>query len=247
MDIIQDDKIEALLLLKGMLKEYPNEPNINYMMGICLLNIKPYNELATDYFTIADKNSSSFKESGIGLDCPAFVKYYSGVANQVNGNHKQALADFEAFNAVYPEDYASSKPEFIKHMEYSRNMLKNGTPQDSAALASYNNQMNIIDTAGVSVLFPILGTPIANENNNHNKTNTTFDSEYYYSVQVGAGNMKENHFNKVNELRTSKYPNGIKRFLTGKFPTKEEATARMKELVDFGYSDAYVTRMRGKK
>lgn len=245
MELIQDDKIEALILLKEMLKECPNEPNTNYMMGICLLNIKPYNGLATEYFKVADKNSSNFKELGVGLDCPLLVKYYSGIANQTKGDHKQALADFEAFNAVYPENYLPFKPEFDKRMEYSRNMLKQQIPTDSAMLANYNLQLNIVDTAGLKVLFPIMGTPI--ENKTTSTTTTSSDLTYYYSVQVGAGNMIESYFSKVTELRTSKYPNGVKRFLTGKYATKGAALSRLNDIKGLGYSDAFITRMHGPK
>lgn len=246
MNIINEDKIEALLILKEMLKEYPNEPNINYMMGVCMLNMKTYNDLATNYFVVADKNASKFKDCGIGLDCPAFVKYYSGIANQVKGDHKQALADFEAFNAVYPQEYNSLKPEFIKRMEYSRNMLT--TTGTNNNLANYKNSLDIIDTAGLQIIFPVIGTPIAIDNSNSgNSSNQTGEYTYYYSVQVGAGNMDEKYFDKVTELRIATYPSGMKRFVTGKFANKAEANIRMKELIDLGYTDAFSLRMRGKK
>jgi len=244
MEVIQDDKIEAMIMLKELLKVYPNEPNINYMMGICMLNMKQYNELSTDYFLVADKNSNAFKESGIGLDCPSLVKYYSGVANQAKGDHKKALADFEAFNAIYPEEYNAFKPEFIKRMEYSRNMLNIA---NNTNIPSYNNQLNIVDTAGLKVLFPIMGTPITKEQTTPNANNNTGDFSYYYSVQVGAGNMTENYFSKVENVRIAYYPKGMKRYVTGKFTTKQEAIARMKELISLGYTDSYVTRMYGKK
>ena len=254
METVQDDKIVAFLEIKELLKTYPTEPNLNYLMGICLLNMKPYNDFATDYFVIADKNASSFKASGAGLDCPSFVKYYSGVANQAKGDHKQALADFEAFNAVYPEEYAAFKPEFIQRMEYSRNMLKNSntTASTDVALIEKRNRLTIIDTAGLKVLFPILGTPIAVESNGNNTNNgtkisnktSTNDSEIYYSVQVGAGNMDEKYFTKVTDLRTSIYQNGLKRYLTGKYSSKEEALTRLNELISLGYKDAFVTRMK---
>ncbi len=246
MIVFNDDKIEAMLLIKEMLKEYPNEPNINYMMGVCMLNIKPYNDLATNYFVVADKNASKFKDCGVGLDCPAFVKYYSGIANQVKGDHKQALSDFEAFNAVYPEEYNNLKPEFIKRMEYSRNMIN--TTGANKNLANYKNSLNIVDTAGLQIIFPILGSPIANDNSsNGNNASQSGEYSYYYSVQVGAGNMDEKYFDKVTELRIATYPSGMKRFVTGKFASKAEANTRLKELINLGYTDAYSLRMRGKK
>jgi tetratricopeptide (TPR) repeat protein len=246
MSIVNEDKLEAMLILKEMLKEYPSEPNINYMMGVCMLNIKQYNDLSTDYFQVADKNSASFKACGIGLECPSFVKYFSGVANQIKGDHKQALADFEAFNAIYPEDYSGFKPEFIKRMEYSRNIVNTvGTN----SLAVQNNKLNIIDTAGLQIIFPVMGTPIVTDNSNAATNQTQESGVYtsYYSVQVGAGNMMDSYFKKVTELRVAKYPSGMKRFVTGKFATKSEANSRLKELIDLGYSDAFVLRMRGKK
>jgi tetratricopeptide (TPR) repeat protein len=245
MDVFIEDKIDALMLIKGLLKEYPNEPNLNYMMGVCLLNIKPYNELATDYFTVADKNISTFKESGIGLDCPLLLKYYAGIADQTKGEHQIALADFEAFNAVYPEDYNAYKPDFLKHMEYSRSMIKPENAEGSSTLASYHNELNITDTAGVQVVFPTPGTLITENSKSNNTTDSK--SEYYYSVQVGAGNMNESYFTKITDLRTAKYRNGVKRFLTGKFSTKNEAETRTKELIGLGYPDAYFIQMKAGK
>lgn len=240
MEIVNEDKIEAMMILKEMLKEYPNEPNINYMMGVCMLNIKQLNDLSTDYFQVADKNSASFKTCGIGLECPSFVKYFSGVANQIKGDHKQALTDFEAFNAIYPENYSGFKPEFTKRMEYSRNIVN---AAGATNLAVQNNKLNIIDTAGLQIIFPVIGTPIATDNSTHESGVYTT----YYSVQVGAGNMMDGYFKKVTELRIAKYPSGMKRFVTGKFATKPEAISRMKELIDLGYTGAFVLRMRGKK
>lgn len=243
MDIINDDKIEAILQIKEMLKEYPNEPNLNYLMGICMLNIKPLNNFATNYFTVADKNSSSFKDCSIGLDCPSFVKYYSGIANQIIGNHKQALADFEAFNAVYPNDYTVFKPEFIQRMEYSKSMI----PKDTTNTIVVNNiQTPAVDTTALKVLFPILGTPVEIEIVDNSKNSQNSDLDHYYSVQVGAGNMRNDYFNKVNDLRISTYKKGMKRYLSGKYKTKTEAILRQKELISLGYTDAFITRMRKK-
>ncbi len=239
MEMIQEDKIEAMILLKSMLKEYPDEPNANYMMGVCMLNITPYNKLATDYFTVSDKNSKAFKESGIGLDCPAIVKYYSGLSNQLNGDHKEALADFDAFNAVYPEEFIDFKPEFQKRVDYSKSMIAN------TDLASYNNHIDIIDTSGIKVLFPIMGTPVTTDNSS-NQTASNNTSTYYYSVQVGAGNMQSTYFDKISDIRIAKYPSGMKRYLSGKYSSKKEALQRMNELVQLGYTDAFVTRMRSK-
>lgn len=244
MEVMQEDKIEAMMMLKPMLKDNPNEPNINYMMGICMLNMKPYNEMSTDYFMVADKNSSSFKEFGVGLDCPAIVKYYLGVSNQAKGNHKEALANFAAFNAVYPQQFLAFKPEFQKRVDYSQNMLNVA----STDIASYNKQLDIVDTAGLKILFPIMGTPVSKDNSSTStSTAKSGDVTYYYSVQVGAGNMEETYFDKVTDLRTATYPSGMKRFLTGKFSSNEEAVTRMNELQGLGYTDAFVTRMRGVK
>lgn len=245
MEIINDDNIEAMLLLKEMLKDYPSEPNINYLMGTCMLNIKPYNDLAADYFQVADKNAASFTASATGLDYPLFVKYFLGVALQMKGDHKEALANFEVFDKNYPADYVGFKPEFIKRMEYSRSMIH---AIDSMALASQNTVIPVVDTATPPVGIPALGTPIAVDNSTTtNETPATGEYTTYYSVQVGAGNMKERYFRKVTELRIARYPNGMKRFVTGKYAKKSEAKARQKELVRLGYKDAYVLKMRGRK
>lgn len=62
----------------------------------------------------------------------------------------------------------------------------------------------------------------------------------FYVVQLGAGNMAHNYFKKVLDVEVITPSDGIKRFITGKFKTKEDALAYRQKMIDFGYTDSFI-------
>lgn len=62
----------------------------------------------------------------------------------------------------------------------------------------------------------------------------------FYVVQLGAGNMEHNYFEKVLDVEVITPSDGIKRFITGKFKTKEDAIAYRQKMIDFGYTDSFI-------
>lgn len=61
-----------------------------------------------------------------------------------------------------------------------------------------------------------------------------------YTVQIGAGKMKQDYFNNVKDLETITPSDGIKRYITGRFATKEEALEFREIMIKAGYTDAFI-------
>jgi|GEM_PF-3057922 len=72
------------------------------------------------------------------------------------------------------------------------------------------------------------------------KTPEQTDPTIFYTVQVGAGSVKKAYFDKVLDVRSINCKDGIMRFVSGKFPTKEEAFLQRQRLIFLGYEDAFV-------
>lgn len=62
----------------------------------------------------------------------------------------------------------------------------------------------------------------------------------FYVVQLGAGNMEHNYFEKVVDVEVITPSDGIKRFVTGRFETKEAALVYRQKMIDLGFSDAFI-------
>lgn len=62
----------------------------------------------------------------------------------------------------------------------------------------------------------------------------------FYVVQLGAGNMEHNYFEKVVDVEVITPSDGIKRFVTGKFESKESALEYRQKMIDLGYTDAFI-------
>lgn len=64
-----------------------------------------------------------------------------------------------------------------------------------------------------------------------------------YTVQLGAGNMDIDYFNKVSNLEIITPGDGIKRFITGAYSSKSEAIEVRQKMIDLGYYDAFIRSM----
>jgi|GEM_PF-1865652 len=84
-----------------------------------------------------------------------------------------------------------------------------------------------------------------NSNNNTNNVNSNNNqnevAEIFYTVQVGAGEIKRAYFEKVLDVRALNHcKDGMVRFISGKYKTKEEAFIQRQRLMFLGYEDAFV-------
>ena len=64
-----------------------------------------------------------------------------------------------------------------------------------------------------------------------------------YTVQLGAGNMDLDYFSKATDLEVITPSDGIKRFVTGTYRSKDDALAARQKLIELGYIDAFIRSM----
>lgn len=245
LEVMEYDHIEALILFKKMAMEYPNDPNVNYFMGISMLNYLPYQKSALGMFEVADKMIVS-PASETGLACPTMNRYYMAIANQIEGNHEAALKYFEEVEKVYPEKFTAFKSDFNEKMELSRRLAKVETSEvvGELTLANVKNKLDIKAEKDLHVIFPETKPRVQLQTMDRIEYS---NSGYYYTVQIGEGFMREDYFEKAKDYRISR-PKGSKypRYLVGKYSTESEAASKMEELKTAGYSDAFVTRYKGR-
>lgn len=258
LEVMEYDHIEALVLFKKMAVEYPNDPNVNYFMGISMLNYVPHQKSALEMFEVADKMIVS-PASETGLACPTMNRYYMAVANQIEGNHQEALKHFKEVEKVYPEKFTAFRSDFNEKMELSR---RSGGEEIAATdvdnnkdevtivkteltLASIKRKLEIKAEKDLNVIFPETQPRVEFK---HTSDRIEYsNSGYYYTVQVGEGFMREDYFENAPDYRISR-PKGSKypRYVVGKYSSKSDAIVKMEELKTAGYSDAFVRRYKGR-
>lgn len=92
---------------------------------------------------------------------------------------------------------------------------------------------------------PTIASP-QQETSNKQFANIEVDAyEGFYTIQVMALiiPVQAEHFSNVNEISVTKGSDGIHRYTTGMFSSKEEAIAYLNEIRSKGYSDAFVRRV----
>lgn len=244
-EMLEYDYIEALILFKKMAMDYPNDPNVNYFMGICLLNYVPYQKSALEMFEVADRMIVS-PASETGLAFLTMNRYYMAIANQMAGNHEAALKHFEEVEKVFPKKFAAFKNDFKEKMELSRELVKVESSEVAGELALTNvkNKVEIKAQKDLHVIFPETKPRVELQTIDRIEYS---NSGYYYTVQIGEGFMKEEYFEKASNYRITR-PKGSKypRYVVGKYSSESEAASKMEELKTAGYSDAFVTRYKGR-
>lgn len=64
-----------------------------------------------------------------------------------------------------------------------------------------------------------------------------------YVVQIGAGKMERNYFDKVSEVRVITPKDGISRYIVGEFDSKKAALEYRNKMIAIGYEDAFIRTM----
>jgi tetratricopeptide (TPR) repeat protein len=107
---------EALPLYQSLLKSDPGNDNLNYKIGICLLNDPYQKDKAIQYLLDASHNiNPSYKENSLKeRTAPPDVLYYLGSAYLVNELLEPAIESYEEFlevmdHAVYDEELVQTQ------------------------------------------------------------------------------------------------------------------------------------------
>lgn len=255
MEIVNLDHIHALSILIPILEMDPNNCNVNYFVGIACLNIKDLRHLAPIYLTKAVEKVDPrlIKKNPKSQSAPMFANYYLGLAWYENGRCDLAVPNYKAFLTIIgqKDPYAN---EIVEHK--IELCLMQQAELDSILLANNRNpkDFDLIEDSIVRIITPkdtttghlVLDTAV-----------TVSKDGYFYAVQVGAGNINMQYFEELRKLdknnnlpfpkrgiknaRTSEIPGDrLRRFIIGKFKTKEEALPLLKQVVEMGYKDAFI-------
>ncbi len=104
-----EDYYGAMEIYKVMLEEAPENYNINYLIGMCYLNIPGYNELAMQHFKIAQFGISDKYSQGSYREerAPPETLYGLGRCHHINNQFEDAISYYlEYRNRMIDPDFA---------------------------------------------------------------------------------------------------------------------------------------------
>ncbi len=122
-----EEYADALPLYESLIKSDPGNNNLNYKIGICLLNDPYQKDKAIQYLLNASNNiNPSYKENSLKeRTAPPDALYYLGNAYQVNELLDRAIESYEEFlkvmdQSVYDEELVQTQ---IKSCENAKRLL----------------------------------------------------------------------------------------------------------------------------
>ena len=122
-----EEYADALPLYESLIKSDPGNNNLNYKIGICLLNDPYQKDKAIQYLLEASNNiNPSYKENSLKeRTAPPDALYYLGNAYQVNELLDRAIESYEEFlkvmdQSVYDEELVQTQ---IKSCENAKRLL----------------------------------------------------------------------------------------------------------------------------
>ena len=133
-----------------------------------------------------------------------------------------------------------------------------GLPRFYAGVFATRDEAAIYRDELVSLGYSDAWTPLIDENrcndfdlyyllNLDKKSSSQERSEMFYTVQIGAGNMKISYFNKLKNIRLCEGDDGLTRFIVGEFSSKDEALRVRDEIMKLGYLDAWIPEIDAKR
>lgn len=138
---------------------------------------------------------------------------------------------------AYSSAYMAITPEEADQIEHVMNMGINPVPQNQTTLSQDK-------TTGK--------TKYESEAVTDNKEIVSYDfdgNRKIFTIQIGAfqGKAKKEKFDQVDNLFDHIYPDGYHRYYSGIFNSHEEALEHLKSLINEGYEDAYIVRLKGEE
>ncbi|MCA0933303.1 hypothetical protein LCM02_12645 [Lutimonas saemankumensis] len=138
---------------------------------------------------------------------------------------------------AYASAFMAITPEEADQIENVMNMGVNPVPQNQTILAEDNTTDNTI---------------YESEAVTDNKEFVPYDfggNRKIFTVQIGAfqGKARKEKFHQVYNLFDHIYPDGYQRYYSGIFNSHEEALEHLKSLINEGYEDAYIVRLKGEE
>lgn len=253
--------LEAIPYLEYLRKQYPNNANLMYLVGLCyveeeIINYESVRLLEnSSYKASLEYNPNSVDENRV----PIYVYYYLSVAYAQNGNCKKAELNREKFLEIYPH-----KDEY--YINESKRWLDKCLGPDHKVeedvLPTFSNFKPYISPKQNTQL---VENSLLDEQNKKNQNLTkqyvplvkevkTKHVEYstelpLYGVQLGA--YKEavpvsrfKHLKNVDAFMDKK---GWIRYVIGHFSIASQANSLLLAIQEKGYPDAFIVNVNNEK
>ncbi len=255
LEIVNLDHFHALYILIPILEMDPNNCNVNYFLGIACLNIRDLRHLAPIYLSKAVEKVDPrlIKKNAYSQAAPKFANYYLGLAWYENSRCDLAVPNYRAFLTIigqkdpYANEIVEHKIELclMQQAELDSILLANNrNPKDFDLTEDSVNKVRTQKDTTIARLVEDTAVLVSKDG-------------YFYAVQVGAGNINMQYFEELRKLdknnnlpfpyrgtkkaKTDEIPGDrLRRFIIGKFKTKEEALPLLKQVIEMGYKDAFI-------
>lgn len=242
--LLDGNTSEALPMLEELTEKYPNNSNINYLLGVCYTELPDVNDFSIYYLERASKNVSLDYTANSYLEqrAPVFLYYFLTVAYSQNKLCRKAENAFFQFHSLY----GSHKEDF--YVKDARSWVKKCELPDELKVAETSAQKVFVEEIPKEV------KPMVEEIESVKKSTITKKVEYstlrsLFGVQVGAFSrlVPIYKFEGVKNVEAFMDQEGMIRYVIGHFSMRSQAESLLKIVKEAGYPDAFIVDVNKEK
>ena len=252
----------ALPYFLSLQREYPDNPNFNYCVGMCYYNTSSMYDSCIYYLTLATKDVTMYYKNTYKADkAPAKAYYYLGITYLRNNMTETASRHFKHYQRFL--DPETKRHQLIKdetdlQMQICEQEKDYATQQrqlKTAARDSLNNEITFYKTNyegtvqlleaktnEANHLLEEVATYSKSKNNPIGTPVETPEKNTPFTIQVLASekDLSADNLKGIPNLKKCRTADGLYHYLSGEFTTREEAETSCKEIRKLGYPDAWV-------
>lgn len=249
---------KALPYLRYLQKEFPNNANLKYLIGLCYAELEIVNPITVQLLEeSAEKSSLDYDPNSLSEKrVPIYVYYYLCLAYAQNNMCEKAENAREKFVEVYPYDdpfYLKESMSWIKKCHEMNEQPELDTIPEFPDFVPYASDPKRELTEGGGLLTETIADSSREETGEENHMTiypshvVTKHVEYstgfpLYGVQLGA--FKEvvpvARFKDLKNVEAFMDKDGLIRYVVGHFGIYSQAESLLKVIKEKGYPDAFV-------
>lgn len=235
---------QALPMLQSMVEKYPNNSNLNYLLGVCYTESPEVTDMSIYHLEKARKDVSPDYSANSYLEqkAPVFLYYFLVVAyaqNKLCRKAEDAFFQFHSLYGSYKEDfYVSDARLWVKKCEIPEE-LQLAETKTQTAFEKQSTERN---------------TPQPQEVESGKRSYVTKPVEYstnrpLYGVQVGAFSrvVPVYKFEGLKNVEAFLDHEGFIRYVVGHFSSRSQAESLLKIIRSAGYKDAFIVDVNKEK
>ncbi len=242
--LLEGKTSKALPILQELSSQFPNNSNINYLLGVCFIEQEDVNDYSIYFLEKAQKDVTLDYSPSSYLEkrAPVFLYYFLVVAYAQNRLCRKAENAFYQFHSLYgvqkSDFYVNDAKNWVNKCELPKE-LANEIPHVEKALE--------VDTSSYQV-------PVASNEYSGKKTYITKKIEYttskpLYGVQVGAYSklIPIYKFDGLKNVDAFMDHEGMIRYVIGHFGSKIQAETLLEVIKSKGYPDAFIVDVNSER